>query len=484
MKKKEKDGQEKERKPERELSLGGALLILLIVFVTIIACIRAGYGTNMALLLGALESMAASLILRKPWKGIQDQIVEFISGSIVVIIILIDVGVMVGAWIIGGTVPSLMYYGLKLITPNLVVPMAFILCSIMSIFTGTSFGSIATMGIAVTGVALGMGVPLPIVAGAVVAGAHVGDKMSPMSDSTNLCSGVTGVDLYEHIGSMMHTTVPAALISLVLYYIVGLRYTGSSATNKNVTLMLTTLDKTFNISLLAIVPAILMIVIAVKKIPAVLGLTSCAVFSIFYAMLMQHCSLADVMKTCAEGYVSNTGVELVDGILNRGGITSMMGTVAMMVLACMMGGALQSTGSLKVIMDKWLMKKMKTHRSLVLITMLYNYLILLVSGNQMLGAIMSGPTFNETYDEMDVHRKVLSRAMGDTAINGSALIPWSTATVYAMGVLGTKSASFIPFEFFCYIVPIFTIISAFTGWAMWHSDGTPFNRKKKTAEPA
>ncbi len=476
---------EKAVKPERDLSVAGAILILIVVFATIIGGIRMGIGTNMALFLGAFEAMITCLILRKPWGDVQKPIIDFMSGTLVVCIILIDVGIMVGAWIIGGTVPSLMYYGLKLITPGLVVPMAFILCSIMSVFTGTSFGSIATMGIAVTGVAIGVGVPMPLVAGAVVAGAHVGDKMSPMSDSTNLCSGVAGVDLYDHIGSMMHTTVPAAIISLVLYWIMGLKYTASSATDENVQLMLTTLDSNFRISLLALVPAILMIVIAVAKIPAVLGLTSCSVFSIFWAMLMQGCSFSEVMTVAQSGYVSDTGVALVDGILNRGGISSMMGTIGMIILACMMGGALQATGALKVFMDNILMKKMKSAKSLVVITMIYNYLILAVSGNQMLGAVMSGPTFAETYDEMDVHRKVLTRCMGDTTINGSALIPWSVATVYAAGVLGTGNAAFIPYEFFCYIVPIFTVISAFTGWAMWHSDGTPFlskkNRKVKEA---
>ena len=453
------DAAKKERKGERNLSVGGAALILLVVFATIILTIRAGVGTNMALLLGAFEAMIACLLLRKPWQDVQNPIIEFMSGTLVVIIILIDVGVMVGAWIIGGTVPSLMYYGLKLITPALVVPMAFLLCAVMSIFTGTSFGSIATMGIAVTGVAIGIGVPMPLVAGAVVAGAHVGDKMSPMSDSTNLCSGVTGVDLYEHIGAMMHTTVPAAIISLVIYFIMGMKYASGEAADENVQLMLHTLAQNFDIS--------------------ILGLTSCAIFSIFYAVLLQDVSLMDVMQTALNGYISDTGVDLVDGILNRGGINSMMGTVGMIILACMMGGALQATGALSVIMDKVLLRKMNTPKSLVIISMIYNYLILAVSGNQMLGAVMSGPTFSESYDKMNIHRKVLSRCMGDTAINGSALIPWSVATVYAVVVLGTGDASFIPYEFFCYIVPIFTLVSACTGWAMWHSDGTRFHGRKK-----
>ncbi len=469
---------EKKMKPERNLNVAGALFIIVLIFVTIIAGIRMSIGIEMSMLLGAIEAMIACVFLRRPWENVEKSILDFLSGTLVVMIILIDVGVMVGCWIIGGTVPALMYYGLKLIRPMIIVPMTFILCSVMSIFTGTSFGSIATMGLALTGVAAGIGVPIPLVAGAAVAGAHVGDKMSPMSDSTNLCSAVSKVGLYEHIGAMMHTTVPAAIISIVIYFVLGMKYTGEGS-EENVMLMLNTLSEHFNINVLCLVPAIMMLVIAIMKIPAVLGLTSCAIFSVFWAMIMQHAPFVDVMKAAYSGYVSETGVQLVDGILTRGGMSSMMGTVGMIIVACMMGGGLQATGALTVVMDDLMSKFMKTPRSLVIVTLVYNYLILAVSGNQMLGAVMSGATFSETYDKMNVHRKVLSRCMGDTTINGSALVPWSTATVYAMGVLGTGNAAFIPYEFFCYIVPIFTIIAALTGWATWHSDGTPFNAPKE-----
>ena len=189
------------------------------------------------------------------------------------ILILMDVGIMIGAWIIGGTVPSLMYYGLKLVAPALVLPLAFILCALMSIFTGTSFGSIATMGLALTGVAVGAGVPVPMVVGAVVAGAHVGDKMSPMSDSTNLASAVTGANLYAHIGSMMYTTIPAFVIALVLYIVLGLRYSSDSANLDEIHLMMRTLEETFDISLWALIPALLMLAVSILRIPAILGLT-------------------------------------------------------------------------------------------------------------------------------------------------------------------------------------------------------------------
>lgn len=463
-------------KTARTPSLTVSLIILLLVIAVVIVGSWLGIGMEMALFLGALVAIISCLCLKMPWADVEASLFKSLSDMLVPILILIDVGIMVGAWIIGGTVPSLMYYGLKLVSPAAVLPLAFVLCALMSIFTGTSFGSIATMGLALTGVAAGAGVPIPMVVGAVVAGAHVGDKMSPMSDSTNLASAVTGAKLYDHIGSMMYTTIPAALISLAIYIILGMRYASGGASMDDIELMLQTLDGNFHISLIALIPAILMLVVSVLKIPAILGLSCCAVFSLVFASVLQGVSLVDVMSAGLNGYVSDTGVAMVDTILSRGGLLSMMGTVALVLLAGLMGGALQASGVLTVIVQKGLMRMVRSARSLVISTMLYCYTILFVSGNQMLGAIITGPTFEEAYDEMDVDRKVLSRAIGDTTIVGSGLVPWGVTAVYTMGVLGCD-ASFIPYEFFCYIVPIFTVICALTGFATWHKDGTPYWKK-------
>ncbi len=438
---------------------------------------------EMSLFLGALVAISACLCLRVPWANVEKALFKSLSDMLVPIIILMDVGIMIGAWIIGGTVPSLMYYGLKLVSPAAVLPLAFVLCAVMSIFTGTSFGSIATMGLALTGVAAGAGIPIPMVVGAVVAGAHVGDKMSPMSDSTNLASAVTGANLYEHIGSMMYTTVPAAIISLGIYIVLGMRYGGTGANMETIQLMISTLAANFNISIAALIPALLMLIVSVLKIPAILGLSGCAVFSMIFAALMQKASLVSVMGAGLNGYVSDTGVALVDTILSRGGLLSMMGTILLILLAGLMGGALQASGVLTVIVEKGLMKMVKSARSLVISTMLYCYTMLFVSGNQMLGAIITGPTFETAYDEMDVSRKVLSRAIGDTTIVGSGLVPWGVTAVYSMGVLGCDS-SFIPYEFFCYIVPVFTALFAVTGFATWHKDGTPYWKKAKKPDVA
>ncbi len=468
----------KEKRESRIPSLAEACIALILVCAAIVTGLQLGIGSQMALFLGACTAIAAALYFRVPWEQIQGEFLRVISDSLIPLIILMVVGIMVGAWIIGGTVPSLMYFGLKLCSPYIVLPLTFVLCAVMSVFTGTSFGSIATMGLALTGVAMGIGIPLPVVAGAVISGAYFGDKLSPMSDSTNLASAMTGANLYEHIGSMMYTTLPATLLCLILYAGLGFQFGANAMDDSNIILMMDTLEGTFHISLVAIVPAILMLVVSMLKIPAILGLSICALFSIVFAMIMQGISFTEVMSACFSGYVSETGVDLVDTILTRGGLTSMMNTVALVMIAGIMGGALNASGVMKVFEEKILLKMVKSVKSLVITTMLYSYFILIISGSQPLGVVMGGATFKDMYKKMDVHEKVLSRALADTSTLAAPLVPWSVAAAYAMGVLGV-GLEYIPYAFLCFLVPIFTVISAVTEFGMWHCDGSKIQKGVK-----
>lgn len=459
-------------------SVLGACSTLLGVCFMILVGLRLGIGAPMSLFLGTVVAIMAALFYQVPWQTIQTRFMRVISDSLVPILILMIVGIMVGAWLIGGTVPSLMYYGLKFCNPASILPLTFILCIIMSVFSGTSFGSIATMGLALTGVGMSMGIPAYMVAGAAVSGAWFGDKLSPMSDSTNIASAMTGANLFEHIGSMLYTTIPASLICVVLYAMLGLRYTGGIMDMSNVDLMLETLDATFHIGIIAVIPAILMLVVSAKKVPAILGLGGCALFSIVFAMILQPVDFQQVMTACFSGYHSETGVVMVDTILSRGGLTSMTSTVFIIILAAVMGGTLMASGVIDVFVEKILVKMIRSSRSLVISTMIYSYMILFMSGNQQLGVLMGGATFKDIYKKMDVHKKVLSRALADTSDIFAPAVPWSSACLYVMGVLGVSSA-YIPFSFLCFIVPMFTVFYACTGFAMWKDDGTPFRRRKQ-----
>lgn len=471
---------EEKRSKQRTPSLVGASITLLAVCIAVLGGLKLGVGAPMSLVMGTVIAVVSALVYRVPWEDIQSRFMQVITDSLVPILILMCVGMMIGAWLIGGTIPSLMYYGLELCNPHWLLPIAFLLCIVTSVFTGTSFGSIATMGLALVGVGAAMGIPVYVVAGAAVSGAYFGDKMSPMSDSTNIASAMTKVSLYDHIGSMMRTTVPASIIVLIMYIILGQYYGGMVADMSNVDLMIETLSSNFNISIIALLPAILMLVVSAKKVPAILGLGACAIFSVFFAMVMEPVSFSEVMKSAFSGYISDTGVPLVDTILNRGGLISMAQTTYIIILAAIMGGTLMASGVLDVFVKQFLLKVVKGRASLIVSTMVYSYLILAMSGNQQLPVLLGGVTFNDLYDEMNIDRKVLSRTLADTADIGCPLIPWSSATIYITGVLGVTTA-YIPFAFLGFIVPIFTLLFGFTGFFCWHSDGTPIRSFRKKA---
>nr|WP_243423591.1 Na+/H+ antiporter NhaC [Anaerotignum lactatifermentans] len=461
----------KEKKQARAPKPLEAVLILIVLIAVIVVCIKMQVGAQMALMVGTLIAALAALAFHNPWSEIQKAMLKTIDDSMMAVLILVLVGIMIGAWMIGGTVPSIMYYGLMFCTPSLILPLSFVLCALMSVFTGTSFGSIATMGLALTGVAAGMGMPLPIVVGAVISGCYFGDKLSPMSDNTNMASAMTGVGLYDHIGGMMPTAIPATVVSLILYTVIGFKYGSGVMDDTNIILMMDTLNAQFHISPIAVIPAILMLVVSAKKVPSLLGLGGCATFSIVFAAMIQNVSVIEVMQVAFNGYVSEKGVALVDTILSRGGMASMSGTIFLILAASLMGGALKASRILEVLVNM-LMKVVKKVFSLVFVTMLYSYFILLLSGNQVLPLVMAGLVFKPAYEDMGISLKVLSRSMSDSATVAAPLVPWGTSCSYAMGVLGI-GIEYIPFAFFCYIVPIFSLVFAALGIFVWKTGGTP-----------
>lgn len=410
------------------------------------------------------------------WSDIQDTVKRVVGDSATTLLILLSVGMMVGIWIIGGTVPTLLYYGLKICSPNIIVPLAFVLCAITSLFTGTSFGSIATMGLALFGVGTSMGISAPLMAGAVCSGAFFGDKMSPLSDTTNVAADMSGTPLYDHIGSMMYTTVPATVICLVLYTVLGIRNASANADLSNIELILDTLGANFNISVIALVPAVLVLLTSALKVPAVPAMLGCTAISGVFACLLQKISLSAMLGAAMNGFSSDTGVAMVDKILSRGGMTSMYSTVAIIILSATMGAVLEKSGVIDSLVNNVLLKAVHKPCGLILSTMVYCYSLLLISGHQVMPIILGGRTFRPAYDRMGIQSKVLSRTLEDTCTIGAPMVPWGTSCAYMFSVLGIGIA-YIPYAFLCYIVPLFAILYACTGWFVWH-------KEPMTEEPA
>lgn len=458
----------KERTP-RQPKVWEALLALIVVIAVVVAAIRTKVGIQMGLAMGGCTAIVFALLMGNKWSDIQDTVKRVVGDSATTLLILLSVGMMVGIWIIGGTVPTLLYYGLKICSPNIIVPLAFVLCAITSLFTGTSFGSIATMGLALFGVGTSMGISAPLMAGAVCSGAFFGDKMSPLSDTTNVAADMSGTPLYDHIGSMMYTTVPATVICLVLYTVLVIRNASANADLSNIELILDTLGANFNISVVALVPAVLVLLTSALKVPAVPAMLGCTAVSGVFACLLQKISLSAMLGAAMNGFSSDTGVAMVDKILSRGGMTSMYSTVAIIILSATMGAVLEKSGVIDSLVNNVLLKAVHKPCGLILSTMVYCYSLLLISGHQVMPIILGGRTFRPAYDRMGIQSKVLSRTLEDTCTIGAPMVPWGTSCAYMFSVLGIGIA-YIPYAFLCYIVPLFAILYACTGWFVWHKE--------------
>ena len=444
------------------------LLGLLLVIGSIVLSLRLGCGTQLCVFFGAATAVVLALCMHAKMQTIQQKAEELIKKCAMPILIILFVGMLIGIWIPGGAIPSLVYYGLSFISPKVIVPLTFLLCSVMSLCTGTSFGSIATMGLALYGVGISVGVPSALMAGAVVSGAFFGDKMSPMSDTTNLAAATAGTPLYAHIGSMLYTTLPATLICLLLYTLLGLRYTGLDYDSTQVELMMQLLSEDFFIHPVCIVPALLLLILSMLKVHVILAMGSTVIVSMIFAMATQGASLSSLAACAVSGYHSSIGIAVVDDILSRGGIAANVGSVTIVFFSAIMAAALQAGGIMEVFKTV-LLRGIRSTTSLIVSTLGFCYLMICITGNQMLGIVVPGVTLAPVYDRLHVSKRVLSRTLEDAATIGNAIVPWSGAFVYVCNTLGTD-ISYIPYAFLCYLVPVFSVLCAVTGIGVWPTD--------------
>ena len=466
---------------EKKPTLVFSITTLFLVLAVIVGGLMTGVGAHLSLFFATGVSVIAALVYGIKWSELQEAMFNTINKNIPAMTILIFVGILVGVWSIGGSLPALIYYGLKYMSPAIIVPSTFILCALTSIFTGTSFGSIATMGLVLFSVGTNMGIPANLMAGAVVSGSCFGDKMSPMSDTTNLSSATAEVDIYEHITSMLYTTIPATIVVVIIFSILGLPYASNAADVSEIQNILSVLKDNYNVGWYVFLPLCLVIVLSVKKVPAILTMGITVVVSIIFAMMTQDVALPEVTKVALNGFQSETGIKTIDSILSRGGAVSMAPTITLIFFASMMGGVLMRTGVLKTVIDDGILKKVKSWQSLVVATLLYCYGVLAVTGNQTLAIVLPGQTFATAYDKLDINRRVLSRSLEDAGTIGGAIIPWSSFCLYVCSVLPVD-AGYIPYALLNYIVPIFSVICVITGFGIWNKEGMPMRHNKKSGQ--
>ena len=455
----------------KKVSFGAAIIVFLVVAaIMAVGLAIVKLNTMVTFLLALIAVCIMAVILGMDLNTLQDTILAGLNKCSLVIMIMIAVGMVVGSWMMSGIVPSIIYYGLSIFTPASFLALGFVICCIVSFFTGSAYAALGTMGVAFMAIGYGMGINPALVAGMSVSGAIFGDKMSPFSDTTNMAPAAAGTDVFTHIKSMFWTIIPSFTIALILYFIMGMKYnTADPATVESINQITAVLKETFTISPLLLIVPVITIVLVAKKVPAMIALFIGAILGVIAGLIAQpQFTFAELVTSMASGYKGEFEVDAVTRLLNRGGISSMMSTVVYCILA------------LELVLDAVLGKIkgfIERPANLILATLLTCLATVLLTTSQYMAILLPGEVFQESYKKAKVAPYVLSRTLEDGGTIFAFLVPWSAAAIYTEGVLGISCLQYLPFAFLALLCPLFAIIYAYTGIGVYDIDNQPMKGK-------
>lgn len=452
------------------------LIIALFMNVRIFGDASLDGSNQIILMLSAAVATLVAIRLGFNWKEIRNGIVKSISSAMASIIILLLIGSLAGTWLLSGIVPAMIYYGLLILNPTIFLVAACVVCAIVSVATGSSWTTSATVGIALVGIGTALGLNVGMVAGAIISGAYFGDKMSPLSDTTNLAPAMVGTDLFTHIRYMALTTVPSFTIAMIIFLILG--FTNSHAsTPVDTQEILDAISSQFNINGWLFLVPIAVIGLIIKKVPAIPAILTGALLGgifalIFQPTVVQQASGYDVynweaayvgVMTSMYGDVSIvTGNSIVDDLLSSSGMYGMLGTVWLIISAMIFGGVMERCGMLKRIAAS-VISMVNSTGSLVASTAGTCIFFNVTASDQYLAIVVPGRMYTDTYKEKDLAPENLSRTLEDSGTVTSVLVPWNTCGAYHSGVLGVATLAYLPFAFFNLISPFMTIFYAYAG---------------------
>lgn len=452
---------------KKELSTGKALIpIIALIGAAAFSIFIWKAGMHIPLMIGVIAAAIVSIMAGWSWDDVQKMMVNGVSRALPAVFILLIIGIIVGTWIASGVIPTMIYYGLSIIKPAMFIPIVALVTGIISITLGSSFTSIATIGLAFMAIGQGLGFSPGLVAGAVISGAYFGDKLSPLSDTTNIAPAMAETDLFSHVKHMLWDTIPAFLLSILLYWVVGQSAgINGGADTKVIGAMKTGLDDVFVIHPLLLLVPVVTIILMVKKTPAIPALMGVGILGGVLAIFVQGSSVTTVIQVMTSGFHVESGIKALDNLLNRGGLMSMLGTIGLLILATALGGILEETGSFEVLTKK-MMSKVHSTGTLISTTILSTFIVAFASGAQFLAIILPARTFVKNYKKMGIDTKNLSRCVEAAGTVGINLVPWGVPAVFAAGILGVSPGEFIPFAFFAFLVPLMNILFGFTGWTI------------------
>lgn len=451
---------------KRQVSIGLALLPILALMAAGAASISIWKaGMFIPLMIGIIVTVIVGVISGYKWDELQDMMVSGVAKALPAIFILLVIGMIVGTWISSGVIPTMIYYGLSFIHPSFFVPAVAVVTGIVAITLGSSFTSIATIGLAFMVIGEGMGFSPGLVAGAVISGAFFGDKLSPLSDTTNIAPAMAETDLFSHVRHMLWDTIPAFIIAVALYALVGTRTVEGSIDTANIDMILNGIQNSFSIHPLLLLLPVLTIFLMIKKLPALPTLLFVGIIGGIISIVVQGDSISSMVNTMTNGFHTESGVKAVDSLLNRGGLVSMLNTIGLLTIATALGGLLEGTCIFQALVRP-VVSRIKTSSSLIATTIASTFLVAFASGAQFLAIILPTRTFVQTYKDMNIDTKNLSRCVEAAGTVGITLVPWGVPAVFAANMLGVSTEQFIPYIFFAFLVPLINILYGITGWTI------------------
>ena len=421
-------------------------------------------------LLAAIFSATELMILGYKWKDIQDAIVKKLTQGFPVILIFFSIGILIGSWIISGTIPMLVYYGIELINPDYIYLIAFIVPIIFSLLTGTSWGSIGTIGVVIIGIAAIANVDLAITAGAIIGGAYFGDKMSPLSDTTNIAAAATDVKLYDHIQSMMYTTIPSAIIASIIFFSLSFIYPVTAEVNSEVATQttLSAIDDMFQFNFLLIIPPIIILYGSLKRKPTVPVMLLSAFAACILAFFIQDYSLDSLIQTLLKGFHVDMATwmvnvpENISVLFNRGGLYALNEAIFFTFMVFIFIGILDMVRAMPTLVNI-VFKNIKKRWTLIISSLVATAFTNAFTSNQFATSFIIGDAFKPAYDKLKVSRKVLSRSIEDYGTMIETLIPWHASTLFVVATLGVPLADYWHWQLLTLINIVVAPLLAVTG---------------------
>lgn len=433
------------------------LPVIIMVSIMAVAIIKfEASPPHVPLLIGAISAAVIAMAHGYRWETIEKGIYRGIRMALPAIVIIIMIGLTIGAWLGGGIVATMIYYGLKLISPSLFLVTISIICAIVTLAIGSSWSTMGTIGVAAMGIGFSLGIPAPMVAGAVISGAYFGDKMSPLSDTTNLAAGITETNLFEHIRHMFITTVPAFLIALSVYFYFGMEFRAENLDLAKIEDIMQAMQEHFLISPWLLLVPLLVVVLVAKKVPALPALAAGIILGWLCHVFVQGGDVSVAVITLHDGYKIESGHEMIDKLFNRGGIESMMYTISLTIVAMTFGGIAEQAGMLHSVVEK-ILTLAKSAGSLISATIVSAFITNVTTSEQYISILLPGRMYIKAYRDKGLSSRNLSRALEDGGTVTSVLVPWNTCGVYAFSMLQVSAFEYAPYAIMNWLIPLIAI---------------------------